>query len=107
MPLAELDAVFQAHVTAALTPGYPLGLNAFRDSAPTSGGIHFVFSLQPRERVRVDVRSSQCRGDSTVTADAVGFAAYSFSAPAGCAGMYTITMTGSQGTSGTMQFTLT
>jgi len=107
VPLAELDAAFQAHVTAALTPGYPLGLNAFRDSAPTSGGIHFVFSLQPRERARVDVRSSQCRGGSTVTADAVGFAAYSFSAPAGCAGTYTITMTGSQGTSGTMQFTLT
>jgi hypothetical protein len=108
LPLGELDLAFQNYVNETLAARYPPGVTLFRSSAPIDGRIIFVLSLQPREQARIQFQNGACRGIRTVKADAMGFVLSSFTQSAArCTGNYTATMTGSMGTSGSAQFTLT
>jgi hypothetical protein len=109
MPLADIDRGFLAHATGPMASRFPTGMSAIQTTVPANGRVYLVFTgLKPNEIARLEYRSRECRGETTVNMNHLGYATYWIGeVPDRCVGSFTVQMTGSQGTNSTIELNFT
>ena len=109
MPISEIDRAFLAYANGPMAARYPTGMAALQTTVPANGRAYMVFTgLRPNEAAKLNYRGSECRGEANVSTNQLGFATYWFGeVPDRCVGAFTIQMTGSQGTTSSLELIFT